>query len=147
MADIRLCNENRYNVSKLLEVLFVREFVSRISDAKSSSRVPPPVIIDMVNPGFCISSLDRDQNRVVQIITFIARRLIGRSTEQGSRTLVYGACAGPASHGEFMSDGQNQEVERWIYSDVGKRAQKKVFDQTMKALEARSPGVGKAVGV
>ncbi len=65
------------------------------------------------------------------------RTIIGRSTEVGSRTLVYGACAGPESHGAFMSDGKNQEVEAWIYSETGKKVQKKVFEQTMRVLEGR----------
>lgn len=46
-----------------------------------------------------------------------------------------------------MSDGMNQEVEEWILSDMGKRVQKKVFDQTMKVLETRKPGVGAEVGL
>lgn len=60
---------------------------------------------------------------------------------------MLGACAGPASHGEFMSDGVNQNVEKWIYGDVGKEAQKRVFEQTLRILETRNPGVGSAVGV
>lgn len=81
------------------------------------------------------------------IVSAIMVFIVGRSTEQGARTLVHGASAGPGSHGEFMSDGQNQDVERWIYGDVGKRAQKKVFEQTMAVLESRSPGIGKGVGI
>ena len=78
---------------------------------------------------------------------YVMRVLLGRSTEVGSRTLVYGACAGPDSHGEYMSDGKNQEIEGWIYSDMGKKAQTKAFEQTMRALEARKPGIGADVGL
>jgi len=101
----------------------------------------------MVNPGLCVSSLNRSTNLSFRINRFFLRALAGRSTEVGACTLVHGACAGPPSHGEFMSDGQNQDVERWIYSDVGKAVQKKVFEQTMTVLEARKPGLGKGVGV
>lgn len=73
--------------------------------------------------------------------------MIGRTTEVGSRTLVLGAAAGPTSHGEYLSDGENQAVESWIYTDVGKAVQRKVFEQTMKVLELRKPGVGHAVGL
>ncbi|KIW14740.1 hypothetical protein PV08_07524 [Exophiala spinifera] len=125
---------DRYNVSKLLEVLFVREFVSRLGKSQPS---PPPVVVTLVNPGLCRSSLDRDQNIVVRAVAGLLRYIVGRSTEAGSRTLVYGACAGPESHGMFMSDGRNQDVESWIYTDQGKKLQKKVFEQTMKILDER----------
>ena len=59
--------------------------------------------------------------------------------------MVHGASADLNSHGAFMSDGKNQEVERWIYEDVGCRAQKKVFEQTLPILELRQPGVVRAV--
>jgi len=132
---------DRYNVSKLMEVLFVRELVARLNESQPS---PPPVIITLVNPGLCRSALDRDMSPVLRWVGFVMRALIGRSTEVGSRTLVYGACAGPESHGEFMSDGKNQEVEAWIYSDTGKKVQKKVFEQTMKVLDGRRFKGGKA---
>lgn len=135
---------SRYQLSKLLEVLFVRELVSRLHDANSPE---PPVTIDVVNPGLCLSSLFIPESLVGRIITSIAFGIIARSTEVGSRTLVLGASAGPGSHGEFMSDGQNQDVEAWIYKDVGKRVQRKVFEQTMKILETRKPGIGEAVGL
>lgn len=56
------------------------------------------------------------------------------------------AYAGPDSHGEWMSNGKNEDVEAWIYGEVGQRAQKKVFEQTMKVLEIRKPGIREAVG-
>src|SRR5882757_9767880 len=127
---------NRYYVSKLMEVLFIREFVNRLGmyDPASASL---PVTITLVHPGFCVSSLGRSMNLVTRWVGNAMRRLIGRSTEVGSRTLVQGACAGPESHGQFMSDGQNQDVEQWIYSDMGKKVQEKVFGQTMRVLEHR----------
>jgi len=135
---------NRYNISKLLKVLFVRELVSRFNANAPST---PPVTINLVNPALCISNLDRNASLALQILLFILRLTIGRSTEVGARNLVYGACAGPNSHGHYMSDGQNQDVEKWINGDVGKRAQKKVFEQTMNLLETRKPGVGSTVGL
>ncbi|KIX96641.1 uncharacterized protein Z520_07907 [Fonsecaea multimorphosa CBS 102226] len=138
----------RYPVSKLIDILFVRELVLRLQERdKSSTETAPPVTITLVNPGFCVSDLDRNMILPARILMYVVRMLLGRSTEVGSRTLVYGASAGPGSHGEFMSDGKNQEVEKWIYSDLGKKAQVKVFEQTMRVLEARKPGIGAEVGL
>ncbi len=132
-------------ISKLLEILFIRELVQRLDHDKPSSS--PPVIIDLVNPGMTRSNFGSDASLSLRIIDSIVRGIFARSTEVGSRTLVHGASASAASHGEYMSDGENQDVEKWIYEDVGRRAQRKVFDQTMKLLEARSPGIGKAAGL
>ncbi|KAJ9614017.1 hypothetical protein H2200_002153 [Cladophialophora chaetospira] len=134
----------RYSVSKLMEVLFVRELVSRLGAKQPSTS---PVTVTMVNPGMCKSEIGRKGNPVIKVVFALVQLIFARTTEVGSRTLVYGASAGPESHGEMMSDGKNQEVEKWIYSETGRRAQKKVFDQTMKILEERKPGIGAAVGL
>ncbi|KEF55002.1 uncharacterized protein A1O9_08654 [Exophiala aquamarina CBS 119918] len=131
---------DRYNISKALEVLFIRELVSRLGDDKS-------VVIDLVNPGLCWSELDRNNPLPLRVILFLFRSAFARSTEVGSRTLVHGAIAGQSSHGEFMCDGHNQPVAAWIPTDMGKKAQVKVFEQTMKILEARKPGIGKEAGL
>ena len=94
-----------------------------------------------------MSTLYRDQSLVSQVFRFVLRWTVGRSTEVGARTLVYGVSAGPESHGQYMSDGQNQDVEKWIYSDMGKKVQKKGFEQTMDVLEGRRPGVREALGL
>lgn len=129
-----------------MEILLVREIVSRISTSDSGS---PSVVINLVNPGLCVSTLAtrNEKPRAARIIESILYALISRTTEVGARTLVLGASAGPTSHGEYMADGYNQNVEPWIYTDVGKRAQKKVFEQTMKVLEARKPGIGATIGL
>ncbi|KIV83223.1 hypothetical protein PV11_05270 [Exophiala sideris] len=126
---------DRYNISKLIEVLFVRELVDRLRATSTSG--PPPVVLTLVNPGLCRSNLDHHMNVIAQWLLYGFRLAVGRSTEVGSRTLVYGACAGSESHGEFMSDGQNQRVEPWIYTETGKEVQRKVFEQTMRVLDER----------
>lgn len=127
-----------------MEVLLVRELVSRLNDTEF------PVTITLANPGLCKSTIGHSATDPAPHKPLIVRALLSiieRTTEVGSRALVLGASAGPASHGLFMSDGKNQEVEGWIYEDMGKRAQEKVFEQTMKVLETRKPGIGAEVGL
>ncbi|KAJ4525056.1 hypothetical protein HRR81_000284 [Exophiala dermatitidis] len=150
----KFAGADRYNVSKLLEILFVRELVSRLeAQAQAQSLSSPPasrisgVVITLVNPGMCVSNLDRGMPLPMQTALSVFRFLLGRSTEVGSRTLVHGACAGPTSHGEYLSECQNEQVENWIYSDVGKGVQKKVFEQTMRVLEQRKPGLAGELGL
>jgi retinol dehydrogenase-12 len=143
LNDEKSFNGNdRYFVSKLLEVLFVRELVARIDSGNASAA---QITINMVNPGLCVSTLDRNASAGLQLVLSLLRFAVARSTEVGSRTLVHGASAEPESHGEFMDDGHVSPVESWIYGDVGRRAQTKVFEQTMKVLEARKPGIGAVV--
>jgi hypothetical protein len=127
---------NRYEISKLVQILFVRELVSCFNAKNPPS---PSAVINLVNPGLCVSTLaTRNETPLAAtIIGSIVYKIIGRTTEVGSRTLVLGALAGPTSHGEYMSDGQIQDVESWIFTDMGKGPQKKVFEQIMKVLESR----------
>ncbi|KAL2063262.1 hypothetical protein VTL71DRAFT_5067 [Oculimacula yallundae] len=138
--------QSSYEISKLIEILFIRELLSRLS---AKTQAEPAVVVTLVNPGLCVSTLaTRDKtSAVMKAVLAIAMKLVARTTEVGSRTLVLGAAVGMTSHGEYMSDGENQKVEGWIYTDVGKEVQKKVFEQTMRVLELRKPGIGEAIGL
>ncbi|KAJ6150019.1 short-chain dehydrogenase/reductase [Penicillium samsonianum] len=129
----------RYQVTKLMEVLFTRELVARLG---ASTRV----IVNIVNPGLCTSNLERNSGEA-PVVMRLVRRLLDRTTEVGSRTLVLGASAPASSHGEFQSDGVNQDVEAWTDTEVGQRAQKKVFEQTLRILEVRRPGIACEAGL
>lgn len=122
-----------------MEVLFTRELVARLGP---STRV----IINLVNPGLCTSNLGRDSVNPPAVLRLV-RFILDRTTEVGSRTLVLGASAPASSHGEFQSDGANQDVEAWIYGEVGQRAQRKVFEQTLQVLEARKVGIAREAGL
>jgi NAD(P)-dependent dehydrogenase (short-subunit alcohol dehydrogenase family) len=142
-------NGCRYQVTKLLEVLLTRELVARLDAAGAVPRSTPPVIINMVNPGLCKSNLgvNKDNSQSLPLLARLGRRLLDRTTEVGSRTLVLAASAPTSSHGEFQSDGKQQDVEAWIYSDVGRRVQEKVWEQTVRILETRKPGILKEAGL
>ncbi|KAK2036619.1 NAD(P)-binding protein [Colletotrichum somersetense] len=137
----QLCwnGEERYAVSKLLEVLFVREMVARLNEARDDS--PPPTVITLVHPGLCKSTFDYRDGQTPSLSLRLMRWLMERTTEVGGRTLVLGATTGPDAHGEYIADGKTTDVESWIYQDVGRRAQRKVFEQTMAILEQRKPGI------
>lgn len=92
----------RYTITKLLEVLAARE-LARISTLSEK----PPVIINCLTPGACHSDFGRERSGWLKIAAFeIAKFMIARPTEVGSRTLVAGAEAGEESHGEYMANGR-----------------------------------------
>lgn len=61
--------------------------------------------MNLVDPGLCISNLDRKSGRPPDMLRLV-RLILDRTTEVGSRTLVLAASAPASSHGEFQSDGE-----------------------------------------
>jgi retinol dehydrogenase-12 len=86
-------------VSKLLQVLAVRELGSLLSNTKS-----PEIITNCLTPGACRSDFDRESAGIGRFMNNIMAHIIGRSTEAGSRTLVAGIAAGEESNGGYMEN-------------------------------------------
>ncbi len=84
----------RYNTSKLLNVLWTRELASKVD--------PKEIIINTVNPGLVRSDLHRENTNAVEE-KFTA--FFGWTTEEGGRTLVNASVAqGAETHGGYMSE-------------------------------------------
>jgi hypothetical protein len=88
-------------VSKLIQVLVVREIAYLLDSAKPKS---PWVIVNCMTPGACKSDFDRESSGIGRVIHNILAGTIGRSTEAGSRTLVAGIAAGEESNGSYMEN-------------------------------------------
>ncbi|KAH6971761.1 putative short-chain dehydrogenase [Ilyonectria sp. MPI-CAGE-AT-0026] len=123
---------DRYNVSKLLEILVIKQFAS-LSPLKSNN-----VIINCVSPGFCQSELHRERDsRVVRL----ALKMLARQTEVGSRTLVYGASAGPETHGQYLPDCNITVTKGLTEGSAGAELQNRVWEELTQKLEAVQKGV------
>ncbi|KAJ5754142.1 uncharacterized protein N7511_008295 [Penicillium nucicola] len=121
----------RYPLSKLLEVLLVQELAGRVRGSE--------VTINMINPGLCHSQLGRDAGMRLMLMKMV----LARSTEVGSRTLVAGAAAGLESHGAYMSDGyvENTALSPFVRSDEGRQARERLWGELSAILESVCPGV------
>ncbi|OAX31784.1 short-chain dehydrogenase [Rhizopogon vinicolor AM-OR11-026] len=131
---------DRYPLSKLLEVLFVREL---------SSRLPTPtmVAVSTVNPGFCHSSLIRNVNPLLKLIFTIQNYLLARPTEMGSRTLVHPAIE-PGErerHGHYLSSCNVVEESDYALGAEGKEVSKRLWNETIKILADIDPRVNAIV--
>jgi NAD(P)-dependent dehydrogenase (short-subunit alcohol dehydrogenase family) len=122
----------RYNVSKLLEVLAVRQIVEDHAPAGY------PVVINYLNPGFCHSELMREASVMSLILKTVFH---ARSTEVGSRTLVHAAHAGTESHGQYLSDCKVSDPSKFVMSQEGKKAQGRVWKELSEKLETIQPGI------
>ncbi|TPR10427.1 hypothetical protein CAN33_0022100 [Aspergillus niger] len=93
----------RYRTSKLLDVLLTRELADRIGD--------DDIVVNCLNPGLCRSQLAREMDNVVVRIML---RLLGRTAEVGSRTLVTAAAAGRESHGHDILEQIQPGIMRGV---------------------------------
>ncbi|KAL1592990.1 hypothetical protein SLS59_009460 [Nothophoma quercina] len=108
--------QERYFVSKMMEVLIIRA----MADRKTASQIP--VTINCVNPGYCRSEIARSAGTAVKIAQSIIQPVFARTTEQGSRALV-------------------APVAPLVTSAVGYETQNRVWIELSKKLENIKPGV------
>ncbi|KAF6830611.1 short-chain dehydrogenase [Colletotrichum musicola] len=123
-----------YPISKLLEVLSVRAI------AEECPAPAFPVTVNTVNPGFCHSELTRDAGTWT---IWLMKVFLARTTEYGSRNLVWAGSAGAETHGKYVSDCGVDEPSPFVRSEEGKVAQRRVWAELSKKLEAIHPGVMK----
>jgi retinol dehydrogenase-12 len=127
---------DRYNVSKLLEILAIRELAPAMTASGK-----PKVVLNTLTPGFCHSELMRHALFPLNLLAWIGKLLIARKTEMGSRTLVWAASAGEESHGEYMVDCKPRAPSKWVTSEKGKKTQSRFYGELLAYLEAIEPGV------
>lgn len=133
-------NEDRYNVSKLLEIFVVRELAAKMAPND-------PVIINALNPGFCRTDLFRHAPFPLNYIVGGGLRLLGRSSEVGSRTLMSAAAGDKQSHGKYMDSCVLREPSTLVLSTEGQELQRRVYSELMDILEDIQPGVTKNVSL
>jgi hypothetical protein len=136
---------DRYNESKLLEILVVRELAPAIMASSASNAEKPLVIINTVNPAYCKSELQRHAPLVLRSLIKFGGLIMARTTEVGSRTLFAGAVAGKESHGMYMHDCVVKHPSKFVESEEGLKAQKKVYEELLVILEGIQPGITKNV--
>ncbi|KAJ6061513.1 uncharacterized protein N7446_005633 [Penicillium canescens] len=129
---------DRYNVSKLLEVMLVRSIAAAMKDSPHAAE---PIILNNVHPGLCESELDKDVKGLASYLLAFAKALVARTTEVGGRTLVHSAAAGDESHGQYMSECRVREPSAFVRSKQGAETQERVHKELMAILENIQPGI------
>ena len=107
----------------MLNVFFARELSERLRDKL--------VIVNTVNPGFCHSELTRNAKGLRAWILWLGKNLLARTTEQGSRQLVWACIGGKENvehlHGAYISSMHVQEPSDFVVNEEGKLAQTKLW--------------------
>lgn len=123
--------KSRYLLSKLLVLLCSREL------AKSASRLskgrPYGVVVNCVNPGWCRTPLFRYDDGGIG--GRIGIRLIGNSSEVGSRAFVHAVTAGKETHGKYLSESRVKCESDFVRSKDGEDIQRILWEQLSTKLD------------
>jgi len=133
---------NRYPTSKLLEVFTIRALAEQM---QAGAHATQPVVLNTVNPGFCHSSLSRSVTGFRAVRFWFFKALMARTTEMGSRTLVYAAAGNEETHGKYMSECQVTEPSEFVRSEEGRKTQERVYKELMGILENIQAGITKNI--
>lgn len=129
---------DRYNVSKLLEILTVRHI------ARNHPVSQLHVTVNTLTPGLCESELLRDASIFLTIFGWVLKKLFARTTEVGSRTLVHGGVtAGEETHGKFMQTCKVTQCAKLVVGPEGTATEDKVWKELSEKLEVIQPGIVK----
>ena len=131
---------DRYNMSKLLVILCMRELAARI-ETSSKQTGKPLVVINNPAPGWCRTELFREDSKNWPAPQRLAFNMIGRESEEGSRTLVHAVTAGKASNGQYLSECQVKDASSFVRCKDGQATQQRVWHELMEKLERIRPGV------
>jgi hypothetical protein len=61
------------------------------------------VVINMVTPGICSTSLARDTSTMFRAVKTVLNAVVARTAEEGSRTILHALLAEEETHGKHLS--------------------------------------------
>ncbi|KAK8134438.1 hypothetical protein PG984_006450 [Apiospora sp. TS-2023a] len=91
---------DRYNTSKLMELLATRELAEQLTRSTKTGNI----LASIVNPGSVRTNINRNQPLFVRAVMFVVLLIVGRPVEVGARTVVHPCAAGQESHGQYLDN-------------------------------------------
>ncbi|EGP83524.1 uncharacterized protein MYCGRDRAFT_49497 [Zymoseptoria tritici IPO323] len=131
----------RYYLSKLIVLQCLQEMAKTVRHQEKFGG--PSVIVNFPAPGWCKTELFRTDDGGVVGRNLLKR--IGRTSEEGARTLTSAIAAGSETHGHYLSECQVKPASIFVRSEQGQQVQVKVWKELLDILEKVSPGVTKIV--
>ncbi|KAG6856448.1 hypothetical protein H0H87_004413 [Tephrocybe sp. NHM501043] len=106
-----------------------------------------PVIVNGVNPGFCISELARGLSGLAATLFHLVQKVVARTSEQGSRQLIYAAVEGQDNldqlRGAYISNTRVSEASDYA---IGKHdLQDRLWGEVIDILGKLDPHIGGVV--
>ncbi|KAF8184412.1 hypothetical protein BJ912DRAFT_974756, partial [Pholiota molesta] len=130
--------KHRYEDSKLLDILFTRALNERLRDRS--------IIVNTVNPGFCISGIRRSLSGfILTFAIWLMEVTLARTAEEGSRQLVWAAIGHEEKEdelrGAYISLAEVSEPSDFVLSEQGSVAQDKIWNNLIDELTKIEPKV------
>ncbi|KAG0649949.1 Aspercryptin biosynthesis cluster D [Hyphodiscus hymeniophilus] len=132
---------DRYNVSKMIELLCMRELASDITSSNKQGNV----VVSLINPGSVRTDIMRHAGYFYTLYVRAVKLILSRSAEEGGRTLVFAAQGGSETHGAYLDDCNVGYVSPFVDSDEGAETQRKVWGELKEKLERIQPGITKDI--
>jgi NAD(P)-dependent dehydrogenase (short-subunit alcohol dehydrogenase family) len=121
---------SRYPLSKLIVHLLFANMAHHAPAQSDSARV----IFNLVNPGWCGTELGRVKEQ--GIFERICFRVMGRTSEDGGRTLAHAVTAGRESDREYLSECMVKPQSEYLRSEKGAHVGKRIFGEVLKRIQA-----------
>ncbi|KAI1484897.1 short-chain dehydrogenase [Biscogniauxia mediterranea] len=137
LRDERVGLGNRYAMTKLLNLYAAIHFATLFPASRTG------VVVNFANPGLCKTGLVRYCSLKARIQVEALCALLGRTSEMGSRAVLYALVGGESSHGQYLSDCENKngQVPSWMTDVEGERMQKYIWDGIAEMLDMVEPGL------
>ncbi|KAI8623136.1 putative short-chain dehydrogenase/reductase family protein [Xylariaceae sp. FL1651] len=100
-----------------------------LSNAITQSNKPGDVVVSVANPGSVQTALDREGHGLRAFVWSKYVDMVGRTAEEGSRTLVHAATGGRNTHGQYLDDCEVGRVSDFVNSQEGLESQKKFWKE------------------
>ncbi|KAI1260933.1 putative short-chain dehydrogenase/reductase family protein [Xylariaceae sp. FL1019] len=123
--------DSRYGLSKLLQIYAWRELALLAPVSRTG------VVINMISPGLCKTGLLRHARLVTYVTVSSMTAILGRTAEEGSRTVIHALIAGKESHGHYLSDCKIKDhyVPDWVQDSEGQAMQKRLWVGVVDKLD------------
>ncbi|KAJ7509844.1 hypothetical protein B0H11DRAFT_1791322 [Mycena galericulata] len=126
---------DQYPTSKLFNLFLARK-IATLPKAGG-------LVVNVVDPGLCISDLGRDLNISSAIMYFV--NLLAWTTAKGALNLLY-AVLTPTPPGAYITSCEVRPPSSWSQSSDGIRVQEQVWDELLQVWGPVSPEVAGIVG-
>ncbi|KAK4554615.1 hypothetical protein LTR86_008470 [Recurvomyces mirabilis] len=132
---------SRYPLSKLMVHLVFQAMLHHLPK-HSHTADTTGTIVNLVNPGWCSTELGRNKDGNMFEKGMFA--MIGRTGEEGSRTLVHGVIAGRETHGFYLSECKVKPQSSYVDSERGRSMAGRLWEEVVARIGRVDPEVVKA---
>ncbi|KAJ8125837.1 hypothetical protein O1611_g7801 [Lasiodiplodia mahajangana] len=97
------------------------------------------VIVNATCPGLCKTNMIKDLPLVFRMFMAVRYFFLGRSAEQGSRTLVSATTLGIDSHGKFWNNDKYHEMSSFLSSERSQELYAETWNEILSILREHVP--------